>query len=182
MQIKKLNIADLHPYERNSRTHSPEQIEQIAASIREFGFVNPVLIDENNRIIAGHGRVLAAQKMGMEQVPCLPVVGLSDAQLRAYIIADNKLAENAGWDKDMLRLEFEDLKALDFDLDLLGFSADDSLFKESKKQKLTPVELDAPKMSWVLVGIPLVKYDLIAEHIEAVSLIDAALVQTTVTD
>lgn len=125
MQIKKINISDLTPYERNSRTHPPEQLEQIAASIREFGFVNPVLIDDDCRIIAGHGRVMAAQKLGMTEIPCLSVHGLSESQIRAYIIADNKIAENSGWDSDMLRLELSDLQNIDFDINLIGFSTMD---------------------------------------------------------
>jgi DNA modification methylase len=116
--------AELLPYARNSRTHSPQQIKQLVASIREFGFVNPVLIDADRRIIAGHGRVMAAKELGLPTVPCLEVTGLSEAQLRAYIIADNKLAENAGWDEELLRLELAELASLDFDLGLLGFNGD----------------------------------------------------------
>lgn len=115
----------LIPYARNSRTHSPQQTQQIAASIKEFGFTNPVLIDEDNGIIAGHGRVLAAQLLGMDEVPCIVLSGMTEAKKRAYVIADNKLALNAGWDDEMLRLEFEDLKAMDFDLDLTGFSQEE---------------------------------------------------------
>lgn len=122
MQIEHIAVTNLCPYERNSRTHSDAQVEQIAASIREFGFVNPVLIDENCRIIAGHGRVMAATKMGLADVPCLRLEGLTEAQIRAYVIADNKLAENAGWDMDLLRLEIGDLKELGFDLGLMGFA------------------------------------------------------------
>jgi ParB-like chromosome segregation protein Spo0J len=121
-QIEYLSPSILTDYERNSRTHSREQVEQIAASIREFGFTNPVLIDDNNRVIAGHGRLQAATMMNMDSVPCLRLTGLTDDQLRAYVIADNKLAENAGWDKAMLNLEIEDLKLAGFDLDLLGFT------------------------------------------------------------
>jgi len=114
-------VNDLIPYARNSRTHSESQVIQIAASIKEFGFTNPVLIDGNNGIIAGHGRVLAARKLNMESVPCIELDYLSEAQKKAYIIADNKLALNAGWDDDLLALEMKDLKELDFDLDLTGF-------------------------------------------------------------
>lgn len=121
MQIEQMPVADLRPYERNSRTHSEAQVEQIIASIRAFGFTSPVLIDADNRIIAGHGRVLAATKMGMATVPCLRLEGLTEEQIRAYVIADNKLAENAGWDMDLLRLEIGDLKKLGFDLELMGF-------------------------------------------------------------
>jgi ParB-like chromosome segregation protein Spo0J len=116
-------IEALIPYARNSRTHSDEQVAQVAASIREFGFTNPVLIDEAGGIIAGHGRVLAARKLGLAEVPCLTLAGLTEAQKRAYVIADNKLALNAGWDEDLLALEIKDLQGMDFDLDLLGFDA-----------------------------------------------------------
>lgn len=123
----KAKVKDLIPYARNSRTHSDEQIAQIAASIREFGFTNPVIIDEQNNIIAGHGRVLAAQKLKMAEVPCIVVTGWSEAQKKAYVIADNKLALNAGWDEKMLAIEFDELQELGFDLSLTGFSGDEIL-------------------------------------------------------
>ena len=115
-------IAELIPYARNARTHSDAQVAQIAASIREFGFTVPVLVDGGNGIIAGHGRVLAARKLGMDRVPCIELAHLSEAQRRAYILADNKLALGAGWDTDLLRLELADLRELAVDLELLGFS------------------------------------------------------------
>jgi ParB-like chromosome segregation protein Spo0J len=121
-QIETLNTRDLIPYARNSRTHSAEQIRQVANSIREFGFTNPVLIDADNGIIAGHGRVMAASSLGIDKVPCIRLAHLSDAQKRAYIIADNKLALSAGWDDEMLRAELIDLDDIDFDLNLTGFS------------------------------------------------------------
>ena len=125
MKIVKLNPADLIPYERNSRTHSTEQIAQIVASIREFGFTNPILVDNANGIIAGHGRVMAAQQLCLETVPCVLLSHLSEAQRRAYVIADNKLAENAGWDKELLSLELGDLLTIGFNLNFTGFSKDD---------------------------------------------------------
>jgi ParB-like chromosome segregation protein Spo0J len=125
MKIEQLPTADLIPYARNTRTHSPEQVAQIAGSIREFGFTNPVLIDGENGIIAGHGRVMAASKLGLAKVPCIRLAHLTDTQKRAYIIADNKLALNAGWDEEMLGLELADLREADFDLGLLGFSEND---------------------------------------------------------
>ena len=119
--IETLATADLVPYARNSRTHNDAQVAQIAASIREFGFTNPILIDEDNGIIAGHGRVMAARKLDLDAVPCLRLTHLTEAQRRAYVIADNRLALNAGWDDDMLRVEFAELQDLGFDLDLTGF-------------------------------------------------------------
>lgn len=119
----KTNI--LIPYINNSRTHSTEQVKQIAASIKEFGFTNPVLIDDKNMIIAGHGRLQAAEKLNMDKVPCIILHGLTDAQKKAYVIADNKLALNAGWDEAMLANEIANLQELNYNIDLLGFSADE---------------------------------------------------------
>ena len=123
--IERRSVDSLVPYARNSRTHSEEQVAQLAAAMREFGFTNPVLIDERGGIIAGHGRVKAAALLGMNHVPCITVTGLTDAQRRAYVIADNKLALNAGWDDDMLRAEIEEVVSLGITTDLLGFSADE---------------------------------------------------------
>ena len=117
--------ADLEPYARNSRTHSEDQIRQIVASINEFGFTNPVLVDGKNGIIAGHGRVLAAKAMGMAKVPTIELAGLSEAQKRAYVIADNKLALNAGWDDGVLAEELKALGEDGFDLELTGFDGDE---------------------------------------------------------
>jgi hypothetical protein len=122
MKIESLPTAKLIPYARNARTHSEAQVGQIAGSIREFGFTNPVLIDAENGIIAGHGRVLAAQTLGLEKVPCIRLTHLSDTQRRAYILADNKLAMNAGWDEAMLAIELGQLGEEDFDLLALGFT------------------------------------------------------------
>ena len=122
MQIETVAVERLIPYARNSRTHSPEQVAQIAASIREFGFTNPVLIDADGGIIAGHGRVMGARQLGMTEVPCLRLGHLSETQKRAYIIADNKLALNAGWDEEMLALEFRDLLAEGYSAEMTGFS------------------------------------------------------------
>ena len=124
-KIEQVPTAELIPYARNSRTHSDEQIGQIAASIREFGFCNPVLIDAENTIIAGHGRVLAAGRMKLETVPCLRLTHLTDAQRRAYVIADNRIALSSGWDSELLANELSDLHADDFDMALLGFDADE---------------------------------------------------------
>ena len=124
-KIDRLSVEKLIPYAKNSRTHSAEQVAQIAASIKEFGFNNPVLIDEDNGIIAGHGRVMAAQKLGLQAVPCIRLAHLSDTQRKAYVIADNRLALNAGWDDQMLTLELQELDGEDFDLSLLGFEAEE---------------------------------------------------------
>jgi DNA modification methylase len=115
-------LGELIPYARNPRTHSDAQVAQIAASIREFGWTNPVLVDGANGIIAGHGRVLAARKLGLERVPVIELAHMSEAQKRAYVLADNQLALNAGWDEALLRLELADLSELGFDLGLIGFA------------------------------------------------------------
>lgn len=122
---KRIQLSSVIPYARNSRTHSESQVAQIASSIKEFGFTNPVLIDEKGGIIAGHGRVLAAQKLGFQEVPAIVLSHLTETQKRAYVIADNKLALNAGWDEEMLRLEFDELKEAGFDLEMTGFSLDE---------------------------------------------------------
>lgn len=122
LQIVYRKTAELIPYARNSRTHSDAQVKQIAASIEEFGFTNPVLIDERDGIIAGHGRVMAAELRKLAEVPTITLAGLTEAQKRAYVIADNRLPLNAGWDEQMLAVELDDLRDMDFDLSLLGFS------------------------------------------------------------
>ena len=136
--IKKISVSDLIPYANNSRTHSDEQVLQIASSIKEFGFINPVIVDGENGIIAGHGRVMAAKKLGLMDVPCVDASHLSEAQKKAYIIADNKLALNAGWDDDILRIELDMLTELDFDLSLTGFS-------DEELQAICQVEEIAPE-------------------------------------
>jgi len=113
--------ADLIPYAKNSRTHSDMQVAQIASSIREFGFTQPILLDGDNGIIAGHGRWQAAMKLGLEQVPTIDLSHLSETQKKAYVIADNKIALNSGWDESLLELEIQDLRDAGFDLDLLAF-------------------------------------------------------------
>lgn len=118
---KTVSVESLVPYARNSRTHSPQQVDKIAASIREFGFLNPIIVDGQNGIVAGHGRVLAAQKLGLATLPCIEAGHLSEAQKRAYIIADNRLALDAGWDNNLLKIELQDLDAAGFDLTLTGF-------------------------------------------------------------
>jgi DNA modification methylase len=153
MKIETLKTADLIPYARNSRTHDDFQIQQIAGSIREFGFTNPVLIDADNGIIAGHGRVMAAGKLGMDKVPCIRLGHLTDTQRRAYIIADNKLALNAGWDDEMLALELGELAALDFDMDLIGFTEDElaGLLAETTEGETDPDDVPEPPVDPVTV-------------------------------
>jgi ParB-like chromosome segregation protein Spo0J len=121
MQIEYKPTADLIPYARNSRTHTDAQINQIAASIREFGFRVPVLVTGDNTIIAGHGRVLAALKLGIDEIPTVDGSDMDDIQRRMYVIADNKIALNAGWDEEVLMLEIEDLRSLGADIELLAF-------------------------------------------------------------
>jgi ParB-like chromosome segregation protein Spo0J len=124
-EIEHLEIEGLIPYARNSRTHSDEQVAQIAASIKEFGFTNPVLIDSDGGIIAGHGRVMAARKLKLSEVPCIRLGHLTEIQKRAYVIADNKLALNAEWDDELLKLELHALDEAGYELDMTGFDADE---------------------------------------------------------
>lgn len=139
MEIVYKKIDDLIPYTNNSRTHDKEQINQICASINEYGWTNPVLIDEKGMIIAGHGRVEAGKKLDIKEVPCIVLSNLTEAQKKAYIIADNKMALNAGWNEDLLKLELDNLKELDFDLELTGFSTEelDEFFKEDEEENET---------------------------------------------
>ncbi len=131
-------MGELLPYARNARTHSDTQVSQLAASIKEFGFNNPVAIDADGMILCGHGRVMAAQKLGLTEVPTVCLSHLSDTQKKAYILADNKLALNAGWDNDMLKVELEDLKTSDFNLDLIGFSNEelDEIMNQDEEQEV----------------------------------------------
>jgi len=129
MQIKEVAVDKLIPYAKNSRTHSPEQVAQIAASIKEFGFRNPILVDGVG-IIAGHGRLLAAQKLGLEKVPTIDCSDMSKSQKKAYIIADNKLALNANWDNELLKLEINDLQEENFNIEVLGFDISEINFSE----------------------------------------------------
>ena len=149
------NPAD--PYARNARTHSPEQVAQIAASIVEFGFVNPILVDSSAGIIAGHGRLLAARKLGLVEVPVVVLDHLNETQRRAYVLSDNKLALNAGWDNAMLAEELRDLRALDIDLNTLGFSdeeIDAALAMPEEPQDAPDVQEDLPEAPLVAVTRP----------------------------
>ena len=122
LEIEVIETHKLVPYAKNSRTHSKEQITQIATSIEEFGFTNPVLIGESEDIIAGHGRVMAAKELELNKVPCIRLKHLTEEQKKAYVIADNKLALNAGWDENLLKQEIESLQEIDYDISLTGFS------------------------------------------------------------
>ena len=115
-------VDELIPYVNNARTHSDEQVTQIASSIKEFGFNNPILTDGENGVIAGHGRLLAAKKLGLETVPTIELAGLTEAQKKAYILADNKIALNSGWDEELLKIELDDLQLQGIDLETVGFS------------------------------------------------------------
>lgn len=155
-EYKMVSVADLIPYARNSRTHSDEQVAKIASSIKEFGFLNPVITDGENGIVAGHGRIMAAKKLGISEVPCIEASHLTDAQKRAYVIADNRLALDAGWDDEMLRVEFDELRGLDFDLSLTGFNADeiDALFPVDVTDGLTDEDAvpEAPEQPITVEG------------------------------
>jgi hypothetical protein len=135
MQIKEVEVTALIPYAKNSRTHDDAQVAQIAASIKEFGWTNPILVDGDKGVIAGHGRLLAARKLGMAKVPTIELKDMTEAQKKAYIIADNKLAMNAGWDFDFLTLEIQNLKDEDFNINLLGF--DDKELNDLLKQEIS---------------------------------------------
>jgi DNA modification methylase len=144
---KVVSTDSLIPYAMNSRTHSEQQVSQIAASIKEFGFLNPIIVDGENGIIAGHGRVMAAKKLGMAEVPVAEAKHLSEAQKKAYVIADNRLALNADWDTEILGVELSELQGLDFDIDLLGFDADElsKLLEPEQVEGLTN-EDDVPEL------------------------------------
>jgi len=141
-RLELIAIDRLIPYANNARTHSDEEIKKIQASLREFGFVNPVLIDKDCGIIAGHGRVEAAKREGMTEVPCVWVEHLTETQKKAYILADNRLALDAGWDMNILKVELEELKELDFEINLTGFNEDEltGLFEDYKS-----IELEEPQ-------------------------------------
>ncbi|WP_205027777.1 site-specific DNA-methyltransferase [Anaerosacchariphilus polymeriproducens] len=147
-KYENVNINKLIPYARNARTHNAEQIKKLQASIREFGFLNPILIDEKFNIIAGHARIEAAKEEGRKEVPCLFVEDLTEAQKKAYLLADNRLALDAGWDMELLKLEIEELKELNFDLNLTGFQMeelDDFIFGEEEEVKEDDYEIELPE-------------------------------------
>jgi DNA modification methylase len=145
-EYKILSVKDIIPYERNARVHSTGQVSQLVASIREFGFTNPILVDDTGSLIAGHGRLAAAEKIGMQSVPAIALTGLSDAQKQALRLADNKLALNAAWDDDLLRTELGDLRDVGFDIGLTGFGEDEllSLFADANAGLTDPDEVPEP--------------------------------------
>jgi DNA modification methylase len=145
MAIEPMSVASLRPYARNARTHSKKQIKQIARSIERFGFTNPVLVGDENEIVAGHGRVEAAKLLGMDTVPTLRLSHLGPAQRRAYVIADNKLAQNAGWDRDVLAIELQALIDVEFDVELTGFSLAEVELVIEEARESSPEAPDAPE-------------------------------------
>jgi ParB-like chromosome segregation protein Spo0J len=185
--IEQISTASLIPYARNSRTHSEQQVSQIAGSIQEFGFCNPVLIDATNGIIAGHGRVLAAQLLKRETVPCLRLSHLTDAQKRAYVLADNRIALSSGWDEEMLANELSDLHADEFDVGLLGFDESEILralgMQEEPDGELKQLKIqEPPKMTWVLIGIPTIEFGNINETVEQIAKLPTTIVEVTAND
>lgn len=135
--IEMRSIEALEPYANNARTHSPEQVDQIIASMEQFGWTNPILVDETGMILAGHGRIMAAKKMGIDEAPVMVAKGWTQAQKQAYVLADNQIALNSGWDEELLSLELKDLQELDFDLELLGFDDIGALILDDPSEGLT---------------------------------------------
>lgn len=135
-EVQKVSLSKLVPYERNAKIHGPEQVEKLKASIEEFGFLSPCLIDRDFNIIAGHGRVMAARELGMEAVPCVFVDGLTDEQRRAYILADNRLTELGEWDMDMVNVELSDLDEMGFDVSLTGFDFENEYEEPTERESI----------------------------------------------
>jgi ParB-like chromosome segregation protein Spo0J len=166
MKIEKLPTGKLIPYARNAKKHDAAQVSKLAGSIREFGFNNPVLIDADNGIIAGHGRVLAAQQLGLSEVPCIRLGHLTDNQRKAYILADNRLAEiGVAWDEEILKQELQGIEDSDLDLALTGFSLDDFLKDPVKVKSLTVDK--PPDMAWILISIPIEQFGKVQKLMES---------------
>lgn len=171
-QVEPRKVSELVPYARNSRHHSDQQVDQIAQAIETFGWTTPILIDEQGTIIAGHGRIMAAHRLGLTEVPCMVARGWSEAQKRAYVIADNKIHDNSSWNEAELGAELADLDGLGFDLELTGFDIDevaklvaDKPELEQKEEKLRPMS-----MTHVLISIPnSVGLDFLGEALKAVT-------------
>lgn len=150
---KTVSTASLVPYARNARTHSPAQVDKIAASIREFGFLNPIITDGQSGIVAGHGRVLAAQKLGLDTLPTIDAAHLTEAQKQAYVLADNRLALDAGWDNDLLKIELQGLKDWGFDISLTGFDLDEIAALDKTTGLTDPDDVpDAPAVPVTVLG------------------------------
>src|SRR5438477_10960940 len=153
-KVERWPVEKLIPYARNARTHSPAQVDQIAASIKEWGWTNPVLVGEDNTLIAGHGRVLAARKLRISEVPVMVALGWTEAQKRAYAIADNKLTLNGGWDEELLGLELGELEVLGFDLARIGFSEDERAALASQGNPGLTDPDDVPEVPKNPISIP----------------------------
>ena len=153
-EMERVPVDRLIPYINNARTHSPEQIKKLRASLREFGFVNPVIIDRDYNVIAGHGRIMAAKEEGITEVPCVYADHLTEAQKKAYILADNRMALDAGWDEEMLRVEIEALREMDYDPLLTGFDEKElaALFKDEGEEDDFDVEAELNKPAFSLPG------------------------------
>jgi ParB-like chromosome segregation protein Spo0J len=183
--IEQIPTGELAFYARNARTHSEIQVQQIAGSIQEFGFCNPVLIDATNGIIAGHGRVMAAQLLKLETVPCLRLSHLTDAQKRAYVLADNRIALSSGWNQELLDEELQRLADESFDTALLGFD-DEELLRSLgmvEEPDLKEIKiLEPPRMTWVLIGIPTTQFGDINEAVERIAGLETTIVEMTAND
>ena len=144
-EMKLINTDALVPYVNNARTHSDEQVMKLRSSLREFGFINPIIIDRDNNVLCGHGRLLAAKAEGIKQVPCVYADNLTEAQKKAYILADNRMALDAGWDEDLLAVEMEELQNLGYDLSLTGFDETElaNLFSDENEAKEDNFDVDA---------------------------------------
>lgn len=151
--IKEAKTSDLKPYKNNSRIHDENQISQIASSIEKFGFTQPILVDENNIVLAGHGRLMAAQKLGLQSVPVIVLDKLSDAQKKAYVIADNKIGQNSKWNNEVLRIEIEDIAKDGFDVDVLAFNDKElsKLFDQFTDVKIEDFADDVPENPKIII-------------------------------
>ena len=187
-KLEMRRVADLIPYVRNAREHSEEQVQQLRASLREFGFVAPLLIDTQGNILAGHGRLLAAKAEGMDEVPCVLVEHLTDTQRRAYILADNRLAEQASWNADLVSLELQELKEAGFDLDLTGFDESDIILEESTDvqedayEPVLPAEPKSRRGQIYQLGLHRLMCGDATEAADVAALMDGAEAQLLLTD
>tara|TARA_R110000824_G_scaffold370018_1_gene559534 strand:+ start:61 stop:687 length:627 start_codon:yes stop_codon:yes gene_type:complete len=166
-KIKRKKVDALIPYARNARTHSDEQVAQLAASIKEWGWTTPVLVDEDGEIIAGHGRVMAARKLGIEEVPTMTATGWTKAQKQAYVLADNQIPLNAGWDDNMLALELNDLEEMNFDLSLLGWGENLPEFAEMPDYSVLEDEEMSDQLDEMASGVKkAIQIEFESEHYE----------------